>query len=253
MSGTHKHKHDTARARPNAILVMLGLLGLAFDLPGNTLLFQGTLATPEDIFTETFTIGVTQNVAIATWGFGGGTASGNVIPAGGFDPLVALYAGDLSTASIITAGGNPAADADTLSTFVGNCPPAGMVTIGTGSGSSICGDVRLVVDGLAPGIYTLVLSDANYVPVSVNPGPPSSSLLSDGFTDFTGGVFQTCNTTSDGTFCITPTGNYAVEILGSAEGALGPQAIPEPGYWLLMAAGLAALAARKNRTDLEKK
>jgi hypothetical protein len=248
MSGTKKYKNNTARTRRNATLIMLGFLSLTFDLSGNTLLFQGTLATPEDVFTQTFTIGVTQNVEIRTFGFGGGTAAGNVIAAGGFDPLVALYSGDLSTASIVSVAGNAAADADTLSTFVGNCPPAGLVTVGTGSGSSICGDDLLVVDGLSAGVYTLVLSDANYVPYSVNPGPPVSSLLSDGFADLTGGVFQTCNTTSDGTTCITPSGNYAVEILGSAEGVRGPEAVPEPGAWVVMATGLAALAAMKKRT-----
>jgi hypothetical protein len=60
----------------------------------------------------------------------------------------------------------------------------------------------------------LNLTDANYVPLAVNPGPAGgSTLLSDGFTDFTGGVFQTCNSTTDGTFCITPTSNFAVDIV----------------------------------------
>jgi hypothetical protein len=230
------------------ILIGLSFVSVACHLSASNLFSAGTLATPEDVFTETFTIGVTQDVEIRTWGFGGGTVAGNVIPAGGFDPLVALYSGDLSTASIVTIGGNSAADADTLTGFVGNCPPAGNVTIGTGVGNSICGDALLEVDGLPAGVYTLLLSDANYIPFSVNPGPPASSLLSDGFTDFTGGVFQTCNTTSDGTFCITPTGNYAVEILGSAEGIRGPELVPEPATWGFLATGLAALAAMKKKS-----
>ena len=235
-----------SNARRNNVLIGLGLLSLGCRLSGDSLSFTGTLPTPEDTFTQTFSIGVTQNVDIVTWGFGGGTnAAGALIAGGGFDPLIALYSGDLSTATIVTVSGNPAAGADTLSSFVANCPPAGTVTIGTGIGNSVCGDVLLEVDNLAAGTYTLLLSDANYVPFSVNPGPPSSSLLSDGFADFTGGVFQTCNTTSDGTFCINPTGNFAVDIVGSA--STGGPTLPEPGGWALMATGLAAMAVMKKR------
>jgi hypothetical protein len=238
------YKNGARKKRWNAVLSAIGFLILAGHLAGSSFFFAGTLATPEDTFTESFIVPIAQNIRITTWGFGGGTVAGNVVSPGGFDPLVALYSGDLSTASIVSVGGNPAADADTLSSFVANCPPAGFVTIGTGAGNSVCGDDSLIVP-LAAGIYTLLLSDANYIPLSVDPGPPSSSLLSDGFTDFTGGVFQTCNTTSDGTFCITPTGNYAVELQGSAD--RGPELVPEPGAWALMGTGLAAFMAMKKK------
>jgi hypothetical protein len=225
---------------------------LALHLSGSNLYFAGTLETPENTFTQTFTIGATQNIEIVTWGFGGGVdAEGTIIQPGGFDPLVALYSGDLTHASIVTIAGNPVAGADTLGGFVGHCPPAGMVTIGTGAGSSICGDVLVTADNLAPGTYTLLLSDANYIPLSVDPGPPSSSLLSDGFSDFTGGVFQTCNSTSVATTCITPTGNFAVDILGSS--STGGPSLPEPRAWALAATGLVALAANKRMTKAEGK
>jgi len=42
-----------------------------------------------------------------------------------------------------------------------------------------------------PATYTLVVSDANYQPYAVL---NSGGTLSDGFNDFTGGVFQTCDT-----------------------------------------------------------
>jgi hypothetical protein len=94
--------------------------------------YTGSLDTPESVFELAFNLSSTAALSIRTWSFGGGrNATGQVIPAGGFDPLVALFSGPVSTASIVTIGGNPAADADTLLSFTGNCPPAGFVVIGT--------------------------------------------------------------------------------------------------------------------------
>jgi uncharacterized repeat protein (TIGR01451 family) len=175
---------------------------------------SGTRASPEAVFEQTFTLSATSNLRIVTFSFGGGTnAAGQVIPPGGFDPLVALFSGPPSTASIVLNAGKPAGDADTLSNFVGNCPPAGTVVIGTGAGKVVCGDDALVLTNVPPGTYTLIVSDANNVPFAVDPGPPVSTLLSDGFLDLTAGVFQTCNITSDGTFCITPNNHFAVDVV----------------------------------------
>jgi len=204
----------------------------------------GSLSTPEDFFEQVFSLSAISNIEIQTWGFGGGSnAAGTVIPAGGFDPFVALFFGPAATASIFMSGGNPAADADTLGGFTGNCPPAGMVTIGTGAGNSVCGDDALSLTAVPAGTYTLVLSDANYIPYAVNPGPPASTLLSDGFSDLAGGVFQTCNATSDGTFCITPTANFAVDIVDQSGAGLTAQGsdVPEPAAAALTLIGLGAL------------
>jgi hypothetical protein len=157
------------------------------------------------VFVQTFTISAPSTLRIVTFSFGGGTnAAGQVFPPGRFDPLIALFSGPPATASIFVSAGNPAADADTLTNFVGNCPPAGTVVIGTGTGSVVCGDDALILTGVPAGTYTLVMTDANYIPLAVDPGPPSSTKLADGFLDLTGGVFQTCNITSNGTTCITP-------------------------------------------------
>jgi hypothetical protein len=235
--------------KPRTMLLAFAFLLLARPVFPSSLSFTGSLAGPTTPFELTFYLSAPSSVAIQTWSFGGGTnAAGHLIGAGGFDPMVSLFSGPAATASIITLYGDPAADADTLSSansFVGNCPPAGTVTIGTGTGSDVCGDDFLYLPTLGAGVYTLVLTDANYVPLAVNPGPNGgSSLLSDGFTDLTGGVFQTCNQTSDGYFCITPTSNYAVDIV-APNGKLSTT--PEPASLALLASGLLALAPRCRR------
>jgi len=200
-----------------SLLLSIYAAYLLLSAPANcataSLSLTGSLPSPQSAIQQTFTLDAPATLQIVTWSFGGGTnAAGQVIPPGGFDPLVALFSGPPGAPSIILNAANPAADADTLTNFVGNCPPAGTVMIGTGVGSVVCGDDALVLP-LAAGTYTLVVTDANYIPSAVDPGPPSFSLLSDGFLDLTGGVFQTCNTTSDGTTCITPANRFAVDIV----------------------------------------
>ena len=232
-----------------AAFLFIGLLSGTAAASTSFLSYTGSLASSDAVFEATFSLSSTSNVAIQTWGFGGGTnAAGTVIAAGGFDPMVALFSGPVASAAIYTIAGNPAADADTLVnppiSFVGNCPPAGLVTIGTGAGSSVCGDDLMQISGLAAGIYTLVLTDANYIPSAVNPGPPFSTLLSDGFSDLTGGVFQTCNTTSDGTTCITPTSHFAVDVVDLSGAGLSA---PEPQPFALLGIGFVALGVLRRR------
>jgi hypothetical protein len=196
----------------------------------------GTIDTPEDYFLKSFTVsgGGPQLITIQTFGFGGGTnAAGNVISAGGFDSLVALFSSAPET--ILMAGGTPIASIPGSTQFFPGCPPAGMVSIG---GTPTCGDDKLTAT-LSPGTYTLLLSDANYIPFAVSPGPPISSLLSDGFADLSPGVFQTCTNTGA---CITPDGHFAVDISG-----VPVTPVPEPGTLPLLVSGLTALVYTRRR------
>ncbi len=166
-------------------------------------------------------------------------AEGNAIPAGGFDPLIALFTGPVATANIYVDGsGNPLADADNLFnapwSFVGNCPPAGTVAIGA---NADCGDDLMQI-ALPAGVYTLVLTDANYQPDALY----DNGSLSEGFLDLTGGQFQTCDA-GDNT-CIAPNGNFAVDITS----ATGPNPTPEPGSLSLLGACIGTLAALKQLT-----
>lgn len=219
---------------------VLGLSALAAcSLSAANLSYTGVLDSPEDFFETTFVLSAADTVTFQTWGFGGGTnAAGQVIPAGGFDPLIALFNGPAAAATMYVDGsGNPLADADNLSnppwSYVGNCPPAGTVAIGA---DQDCGD-DFMQAALAAGTYTLVLSDANYIPDAVY----DNGALSEGFTDFTAGVFQTCDPVSNA--CIAPTANYAVDIV-SAQADLS--AVPEPGALSLLGIGVTMLAGFKH-------
>jgi hypothetical protein len=188
----------------------------------------GSLSSPEDTFVTAINLATAGNVTLQTYGFGGGTnAASMVIPSGGFDSFVGLFSGTGPTALFING------DSDILTNYTPGCPPAGTVTIGAMANQ--CGDVRLVLTGLAAGTYTVLLSDAEYLPNAVF---EANGELGDGFTDFTGGVFQTC---IDANNCIPQpdSANWALDITESS--GSGPT-VPEPGACGLVGLGLATAA-----------
>jgi hypothetical protein len=208
-----------------------------------SLSYTGTLATSQSSFTLVFTVGggSTQSIDFQTWGFGGtngGTnAAGVMISPGGFDPLLALFGGTGSGASLVNGTSD---DVSNFGSFVG-CAPAG--TVGFSNGDAVCGDINMSLL-LAPGTYTLVLSDAAYIPNSFF----DNGTLGEGFTDFTGGAFQTCDTNvSSGVMsCITASGNWAFDITDAAGANLSvPAGTPEPATYLLAGTGLLFLAWRR--------
>jgi len=227
----------------HATLTLCLLAGATASLWADPVSFTGTLSSPEGVFENTFTLTSTSTVTIQTWGFGGGAnAAGQVIAPGGFDPLVTLFSGPPATATmVVDAFGNPLADADNLFnppwSFVGNCPAAGTVAIGS---DNDCGD-DLMQTSLAAGTYTLLLTDANYIPYAVY----DNGALSEGFSDLTGGVFQTCDPNSNA--CITPNGNYAVDILYPQP--VPPTVTPEPSSLSLLCIGFAVLIGAKRWND----
>jgi len=154
-------------------------------------------------------------------------AAGNTIPAGGFDPLLALFAGTGGGASLIDGS------ADNLSNFGSfmGCPPAG--TVAFSNGDNVCGDLTMSFT-LAPGTYTLILSDANFVPLAFS----DNGTLGEGFGDLTGGVFQTCDFNLNGAMsCITPSNAWALDITGE-DFTVSQNPTPEPSSLLLLGTGL---------------
>ena len=220
----------------------VSLLALAwFTLAGlcsaGVLSETGTLSSPEDTFLIAINLATGGDVTLQTYGFGGGTnAAATVIPSGGFDSFVGLFSGTGDTAVFING------DSDILSNYTSGCPPAGTVTVGSVPGQ--CGDVQLQFTGLAPGTYTVLLSDGEYLPNAVF---EVSGVLGDGFTDLTGGVFQTCADQSD---CNNDTANWALDITEPSGSA---PSVPEPGAFGLAGLGLAfAAGASEVRRRLKK-
>jgi len=167
-----------------------------------------------------------------------------VIAGGGFDPMISLFSGSGAGASIVFDGLDPAASADTLSNYVAPCSPGGPAS-NVDLGGPFCGDARLQLS-LAAGTYTLLLTDAGYIPLAVNPGPPDASTIGDGFTDLTGGVFQTCNVT-DTVTCVNTTSDFAVDVTGLPPNSTTSTAVPEPGTFIGLSAGLLALLPASRR------
>jgi hypothetical protein len=191
-------------------------------------------------YTLTFNVAATSDITIQSWGFGGtngGTnAAGNVINAGGFDELIALWSGTGAGATLIDGS------ADVLvnyGSYIG-CPPAG--TVAFSNGDAVCGDLMMQFF-LAAGTYMITLSDAEYQPNALT---CCGTTLGDGFSDLTSGVFQDCdfNPSNGQTACVTPNANWAFDL------SINP--VPEPPTLALMITGF-GLVWRRTRTWLSTK
>ncbi len=229
--------------RPLGIVVLVAWVWFPHLAHATTTSLTGTLANSTDVFETTLTLLAPASVTLQTYGFGGGTnAAGTLIPAGGTDPFLAIFAGTGPSATILTdALANPfgtSLDLTNYGSFAG-CPPAGTVLIG---GAATCGDITMQLPSLPAGSYTLVLSDGQDIANAVF----DNGTLGEGFTDLTGGAF--CNLVVNGVDCPNTSGNWALDITMSAA---TPAPVPEPGTLIFLMSGLLGLRWYRRTKTLE--
>lgn len=219
--------------------MVVALALLPPSVPANSISYTGTLSSPNDVVEKTFSLALVATISLQTWGFGGGiNAAGTAISAGGTDPFLGIFSGTGSNASILTDGtGNPYGTSLDLSNY-GNpgflgCPPAGAPII---NGAPQCGDIEMTLPLLGAGVYTVVLTDGQYIPNAVY----DNGTLGEGFTDLTAGAF--CNIDINGATCPDPLGGaYAFDITGlpGNSGTVTPEPTYGPIFLIIILVGLA--------------
>jgi hypothetical protein len=120
--------------------------GLCISNPDCLISVSGnfTAAGPSGMASSTFLLSRASDVLLRTWSFAGGTnLNGDVIPAGGFDPILTLYRNDSTHA------------------FVAQNDDGGCTVVGSSGG--LCWDSYMRMN-LAAGPYAVVLSVYNNFP-----------------------------------------------------------------------------------------
>jgi len=174
--------------------------------------FSGTLAGDNDVALFSFTLASTSDVTLRTFSYAGGTnATGGVVAAGGFDPIVSVFFGAGSSALLIFANDD-------------------------GLGAPVDPSTGLAFDALIDSLtlpaalYTVALSQvANFA---------NGPTLGDGF-------LGAGNPNFDGRASA-----WALDILGvDSAVAIPAVVIPVPGTLALCMLGLAAAGVTRRRFD----
>ena len=186
--------------------------------------FTGSLAADDSVQLFNFSVGAPSSVTLRTYSYAGGVqANGNVVSAGGFDPILALFDG----------AGN----------FIDQNDDGSGVPIDPSTGNAF--DTLLTTSPLAAGNYTVAVMEYD----NFANGP----TLADGFTrdgqgNFTHTAFGAC---AYAAFCDVDgngrTSNWAFDILNVSSAALvdgapgNVSAVPIPAALPLLMSALAWL------------
>src|SRR3954452_8620069 len=129
-------------ARIGAVVLCM-FIATAVNAASLTASFTGNLATDDQHQLFNFTVGgiSSQDVTLRSWSYAGGTnAAGQVIPAGGFDPILAVF--------------------DSIGTLIDQNDDGGCGLVAADPRTGRCWDSFLNLL-LAPGNYTVSISEYN--------------------------------------------------------------------------------------------
>jgi len=202
-----------------AALALTGLLGFTATAGAATLSFTGNLTRDDDVATFGFVVTAAGTVTLRSFSYAGGTnGAGAAVPAGGFDPGIALF--DAAGLLLLTQD-----DATPECNGVPNDPL-----------TNDCFDVNVVTE-LAAGNYLVAITQFNNEPL----GPDLAAGFSKSGADFTS-VFG-C---SAGQFCDVSaesrTSFWAVDVSGD-----GVAVVPAPAAGWLLGWALAGVGLLRRR------
>ncbi len=235
----------------NLCVATLLAMAVAATAPAASFSFQGTFTSDTDVVLFTFTLAnPTANVSLRTYGYAGGTnAALQVIPQGGFEPVLGLFMSDGSAMNpglsgpcggVLPADAVSGACADvyypTTLSFPGGFWAAGTYTV------SLSVFANAAVGNLSDGFFANVVlglpNPSNFTCIAGAPGyqgtPPTIG--------------------EDQPFCdqsfpnTQRTGNWALDIVNvDSASVVGAAAVPEPATAWGIGMGLAVLALRRVR------
>jgi hypothetical protein len=196
-------------ARVGAMLLCL----VSWQASGATFSTTGTFALDDDLFSIPFALTSQHDVTLRTFGYAGGTNGvGQLIPAGGFDPIVSIF--------------------DSLGHLVGISDDGIGVPVDPTSGAAHDSLVSLLLDA---GQYLAVLSQFDNFP---------NGDLADGFSESGQGHFTAGFGCGSPGFCdaemTSRTANFALDLIGV-------DAVPEPAALALALTGLALMTVIRRR------